>query len=209
MRENMLAEQIYMYCKNRWNYYENRDGVYLPSKHDKKVFEDASMKFGLTEIQCEEYFDMIDKPLAEQKVKDAVQSGKVLELCDEVISGNGENPWGIKRILGNFYSIISEINVDDLKYMYITVHKRNESNPSKEDCLLSLSLNKKISITKRDNGDIVISDSENSFAFDVENLISVTKGLPTPKGKRAFANRSFLVLLSNGNIVSVFMTFGS
>ena len=93
--------------------------------------------------------------------------------------------------------------------MYITVHKRNESNPSKEDCLLSLSLNKKISITKRDNGDIVISDSENSFAFDVENLISVTKGLPTPKGKRAFANRSFLVLLSNGNIVSVFMTFGS
>lgn len=73
MKEDMLsAGQIYMYCKKRWEYYEKKDGAYLPSKHDKRVFEDASKEFGLPESQCEACFDMIDKPLAEHMVKEAI-----------------------------------------------------------------------------------------------------------------------------------------
>jgi hypothetical protein len=208
MKEDMLsAGQIYMYCKKRWEYYEKKDGAYLPSKHDKRVFEDASKEFGLPESQCEACFDMIDKPLAEHMVKEAIRNGKSLELSDEVLGSNGENPWGLKRILENFYFIISEINVDNLNQIYITVHKENVHNPPKEDLLLSLDLQKNISIIKRDNGDIVISDSNNNFTFDVANIVSVMRGFPAPNGERAFISHAFQVLLSNGSIVSVYIIF--
>ena len=208
MKEDMLrAGQIYMYCKKRWGYYKKRDGAYLPSKHDKKVFEDASKEFDLPASQCEECFDMIDKPLAEHMVKEAIRNGKTLELCDEVLGDNGENPWGLKRILENFYFIISEINMDNLNQIYITVHKENVPNPPKEDLLLSLDLQKNISITETDNGDIVISDDNNTFTFDVANIVSVMRGFPVPNGERAFINHAFQVLLSNGNIVSTYMIF--
>lgn len=184
-----------------------KDGVYLPSKHDKKVFEDASKEFGLSVSQCEECFDMIDKPSAEHMVNEAIQKGKALELCDEVLGGNGENPWGLKRILENFYFIISEINMDNLKQIYITVYKENVPDPPEEDLLLSLELQKNISIIKRNNGDIVISDANNNFTFDVKNIVSAMRGFPAPNGERAFINHAFQVLLLNGNIVSAYIIF--
>lgn len=57
-----------------------KDGAYLPSKHDKRVFEDASKEFGLPESQCEACFDMIDKPLAEHMVKRSYPKWKILRV---------------------------------------------------------------------------------------------------------------------------------
>jgi len=208
MENKINAERVYKYCKNRWDFYKKRDGAYLPSKHDKQVFEDASKEFGISESECECCFDQIDKPIAEKMVKDAIENGEVEKLCDEVVAGNGENPWGRQEILKQFYAIASEINAKGIKGAYITVAKSNEKYCTSGKYLVEVGFSSVITITLYENGDVGLADDGNSgYVFEAGNIKSVICEIADSDNGLVIAKRMFRLLMKNGNIVTMYFDF--
>jgi len=49
LNEGLIDKQeleIYKFLHDRWDFYERRDGVYIPEKHDEIVLNEAALKFG-------------------------------------------------------------------------------------------------------------------------------------------------------------------
>lgn len=207
-QEKTYGEKIYRFCKERWKVYEKQDGAYLPSKHDKKVFEDASKEFGISEKECEYWFDCVDKPIAEQLVQDAIKEGKYFELCEFALNGNGENPWGFRKILKQFYSIFSEIEKKGLQRAYLTVAKSKEKYCSSGHYLVEVGFSDVINVTRYQNGDIGLADNGNSgYVFEISNIKSVMQGITSSDNELVIAKKMFKILMNNGNIVTMYFDF--
>lgn len=85
--------EVYNYCEKRWDYYEERDGGYYPSKHDNLVFLDAKEKFNITENEVRNSFNKISKVRANEIVKNMNSEDKK-NLLEKIIKNNKETPWG-------------------------------------------------------------------------------------------------------------------
>ncbi len=49
LNEGLIDKQeleIYKFLHDRWDFYERRDGIYIPEKHDEIVLNEAVLKFG-------------------------------------------------------------------------------------------------------------------------------------------------------------------
>lgn len=208
MIDKNVAEKIHQFCIDRWDFYEKRDGAYLPSKHDKLVFQDASKAYNIPESECEYWFNEIDKPLADKKVKDAIAKGEFKKLCEEAFCGNGENPWGLEKILKRFYSIISEIKKNEIKNSYITVAKSENKYCTSGHYLTEVGFSDCIDIIQHENGDIGIVDDGNSgYIFEIDNIKSVIKGISDTDNPMVIPKKMFRLLMKNGNIVTMYFDF--
>lgn len=200
--------KIYLFCKERWNFYEKQDGAYLPSRHDKKVFKDASKEFGISEKECERWFDFIDKLIAEKLVQEAIKDGKFVELCDEVLGGNGENPWGFQKILKQIHAIFSEIGTKGLKRAYITVAKSDKRYCSSGHYLTEFDFSDVINVMLYENGDVGLADDGNcGYVFEIGNIKSVIHGITESDNELVIAKKMFRLLMNNGNIVTMYFDF--
>ena len=91
----MIRElEIYNYCENRWDHYEKADKGYYPSKHDKKVLEDASTHFSITVEEAYQSHKLIAKTIADKEMKGLTEEEKV-ELFEKILRNNKETPWGM------------------------------------------------------------------------------------------------------------------
>lgn len=206
--QRFSAEKVHRFCVNRWDYYKNKDGAYLPSKHDKQVFEDASKEFNMPASACEYWFNKADKPLAEKRVKEAIANGEFKKLCEEVIVGNGESPWGLQNILKGFYEIVSEMNVKGIKNAYITVSKNENEYCESGHYLTEVGFSDVISIIQHENGDIGIVDDGNSgYVFELTNIKSIMRGITDTDNVMVIPKKMFRLLMKNGNIVSMYFDF--
>ncbi len=70
IREKDLT--ILKYMEQRWDFYELRDGIYLPERHDNIVFEDAAKKFGISKDQAFEAFNNVEKVRWGAKQKEVI-----------------------------------------------------------------------------------------------------------------------------------------
>lgn len=206
--QKFSAERVHKFCVNRWDYYKSKDGAYLPSKHDKQVFEDASKEFNLSPSACEYWFNKVDKPLAEKRVKEAIANGEFKKLCDEVIIGNGESPWGLQNILKGFYMIISEMNTKGIKNAYITVARSENECCTSGHYLTEVGFSDVISIIQHENGDIGIVDNGNSgYVFELTNIKSIMQGITDSDNGMVIPKKMFRVLMKNGNIVTMYFDY--
>lgn len=206
--QRFSAEKVHRFCVNRWDYYKNKDGAYLPSKHDKQVFEDASKEFNMPASACEYWFNKADKPLAEKRVKEAITNGEFKKLCEEVIVGNGESPWGLQNILKGFYEIVSEMNVKGIKNAYITVSKNENEYCESGHYLTEVGFSDVISIIQHENGDIGIVDDGNSgYVFELTNIKSIMREITDTDNVMVIPKKMFRLLMKNGNIVTMYFDF--
>lgn len=202
------AKKIYQFCKDRWDYYEQQDGAYLPSKHDKQVLEDTSKEFNIPVSACEYWFKKVDKPLAEKKVQQGIARGEYRKLCEEVLVGNGESPWGIQKILEDFYRIISELNAKGVNRAYITVAKNDKECCTSGHYLTEVGFSDVIKIVQHENGDIGIVDDGNSgYVFEVNKIKSVMRRISDSDNDLVIARKMFRLLMRNGNIVTMYFDF--
>lgn len=207
-QKKFSGEKVHKFCIDRWEFYKKQDGAYLPSKHDKQVFEDASKEFGISARSCEYWFNKIDKPLAEKMVKESIKNGSFKQLCNDVLVGNGENPWGLAGIIERFYAIFSEIHTKGLIRAYITVAKNEKEYCSSGHYLAEVGFSGNINITQYENGDIKIVDDGNSgYIFEIKNIKSVICGIADSDNELVIAKNMFKVLLKNGNIVTMYFDF--
>lgn len=201
MNKEIKNEDIYMFVRNRWDFYKERDGVYLPSKHDKQVYKDASKEFGIPDEECECRFNAVNKGIAEEKVKKAIASGKIEALFDEILVANGESPWGLKKIYQKFYSDMSELEKQNITKVYINIYEEEASEATQKDNVLSMYLYGDIHITKTESGDMKISGDEGEFVFKVNKLKSVIKGLDDKE--EIFKSNYMRFLMKNGNVITM------
>lgn len=54
-------QEIWQYCKDRWEYYDKLAGEYSADKYDKEVFNDAGNQFGITSDEAFRIWDKVDK----------------------------------------------------------------------------------------------------------------------------------------------------
>lgn len=206
--QKFSGERLHKFCVSRCEYYKNKDGAYLPSKHDKQVFEDASKEFNMPVSACEYWFNKVDKPLAEQKVKEAIANGEFKKLCEEVIVGSGESPWGLQNTLKGFYEIVSEMNINGIKNAYITVSKNEKGYCESGRYLTEIGFSDVISIIQHENGDIGIVDDGNSgYVFELTNIKSIMRGITDTDNVMVIPKKMFRLLMRNGNIVSMYFDF--
>lgn len=206
--QKFSGEKVHKFCVDRWDFYKNRDGAYLPSKHDKQVFEDASKEFNLSASACEYWFNKVDKPLAEKRVKEAIDNGAFKKLCEEVVIGNGENPWGLQNILKGFYKIVSEMKTKGIKNAYITVAKNEKEYCESGRYLTEVGFSDVISIIQHENGDIGIVDDGNSgYVFELTNIKSVMREITDTDNVMVIPKKMFRLLMKNGNIVTMYFDF--
>lgn len=206
--QKFSAERVHKYCVDRWDFYKKTDGAYLPSKHDKQVFDDASKEFNLPASACEYWFNKVDKPLAEKRVKKAIANGEFEKLCDEIIVGNGESPWGLQNILKGFYNIVSEMNAKGIKNAYITVAKNETECCTSGHYLTEVGFNGCIDIIQHENGDIGIVDDGNSgYVFEICNIKSIMREIMDSDNGMVIPKKMFRVLMKNGNIVTMYFDF--
>lgn len=52
-----LAKRVYMWCQERFEYYDKKDGYYTGDKHDDDVFEDAAKHFGKSKTEVRKLYD--------------------------------------------------------------------------------------------------------------------------------------------------------
>ncbi|MCI5586425.1 MAG: hypothetical protein MR384_00830 [Lachnospiraceae bacterium] len=202
------GEKIHKFCVDRWEFYKERDGAYLPSKHDKQVFEDASKEFNMPVSACEYWFNKVDKPLAEKKVSEAIANGEFKKLCEEVMIGNGESPWGLQDILGKFYSIISEMKERGIENAYITVSKNEKEYCESGHYLTEVGFSDVITIIQHENGDIGIVDDGNSgYVFELNNIKSIMREITDTDNVMVIPKKMFRLLMRNGNIVTMYFDF--
>ena len=202
------AERVHRFCVNRWEFYKKQDGAYLPSKHDRQVFEDASKEFNLSASACEYWFNKVEKPLAEKKVREGIANGDFKKMCEEIMVGNGESPWGIEKILKDLYSIFTTINTFGLSRAYITVSKNDKEYCTSGHYLVEIGFSNDISISQRENGDIVLADDGNSgYVFEIGNIKSIICGICDSDNELVIAKNMFKLLMKNGNIVTMYFDF--
>lgn len=206
--QKFSGERVHKFCVDRWEFYKKKDGAYLPSKHDKQVFDDASKEFNIPASACEYWFNKVDKPLAEKRVKEAIANGEFKKLCEEVIVGNGENPWGLQNILKGFYEIVSEMNIKGIKNAYITVSKNEKEYCESGHYLTEVGFSDVISIIQHENGDIGIVDDGNSgYVFELTNIKSIMRGITDTDNVMVIPKKMFRLLMKNGNIVTMYFDF--
>lgn len=207
-QNNFSAKKIHGFCVDKWEFYKERDGAYLPSKHDKKVFEDASKEFNMPVSACEYWFNKIDKPLAEKKVSEAVANGEFKKLCEEVMIGNGENPWGLQDIFRKFYSNISVMKERGIKNAYITVFKNEKEYCESGHYLTEVGFSDVITIIYHENGDVGIVDDGNSgYVFELNNIKSIMREITDTDNIMVIPKKMFRLLMRNGNIVTMYFDF--
>jgi len=54
-------EEIWKYCMDRWEYYDELEGGYSGDKYTEEVFDDAGEKFGISDSEAERIWDKVDK----------------------------------------------------------------------------------------------------------------------------------------------------
>jgi len=54
-------QQIYDYLQSRWDFYEKRNGIYIPEEHDDIVLSETANKFDITKDEVFKIFDKIEK----------------------------------------------------------------------------------------------------------------------------------------------------
>lgn len=206
--QKFSGERVHKFCVDRWEFYKKKDGTYLPSKHDKQVFDDASKEFNIPASACEYWFNKVDKPLTEKRVKEAIANGEFKKLCEEVIVGNGESPWGLQNILKGFYEIVSEMNIKEIKNAYITVSKNEKEYCESGHYLTEVGFSDVISIIQHENGDIGIVDDGNSgYVFELTNIKSIMRGITDTDNVMVIPKKMFRLLMKNGNIVTMYFDF--
>lgn len=52
-----LAKRVYLWCQERFEYYDKKDGYYTGDKHDDDVFEDAAEHFGKSKTEVRKLYD--------------------------------------------------------------------------------------------------------------------------------------------------------
>ena len=157
---------------------------------------------------CEYWFNKVDKPLAEKKVSEAIANGEFKKLCEEVMIGNGESPWGLQDILGKFYSIISEMKERGIENAYITVSKNEEEYCESGHYLTEVGFSDVITIIQHENGDIGIVDDGNSgYVFELNNIKSIMREITDTDNVMVIPKKMFRLLMRNGNIVTVYFDF--
>lgn len=52
--------EVYYYLQDRWDYYEAKDGAYIPEQHDPKVFKEAATHFDIKEAQAIKIFSKVE-----------------------------------------------------------------------------------------------------------------------------------------------------
>lgn len=202
------GEKIHKFCIDRWEFYKKQDGAYLPSKHDKQVFEDASNEFGVSAKCCEYWFNKIEKPLAEKMVKESIYNGNFMKLCEDVLVGNGESPWGLAAIIQQFYLIIFEIMTKGIKQARITVSKNANECCSSGHYLTEMGFSNSINIKQYENGNIGLADDDNNeYVFEVNNIKSVMCKIVDSDNMSVVLKKMFKLLMKNGNIVTMYFDF--
>jgi predicted Zn-dependent protease with MMP-like domain len=54
-------EDIWKYCMDIWEYYDELEGEYSGDKYTENVFNDAGKKFGISDNEAEKIWDKVDK----------------------------------------------------------------------------------------------------------------------------------------------------
>lgn len=54
-------EEIWQYCMDRWEYYDDLEGGYSGDKYTEEVFKDASNEFGITASEAENTWSTVDR----------------------------------------------------------------------------------------------------------------------------------------------------
>lgn len=210
MSKNFSAENLHKYCISRWEYYKEKDGAYLPSKHDAAVFSDASEYFKLSESACEYWFNKVDKVEADKKVKGIKSQADFKALCDEIVKGNGENPWGTEETLKKFDAIVSEIKKCGISGAYVNVSMNENEYNSSGQYLFETGLYGCISITNYPNGNVgFIDDGNNAYTMERNKIASVMCGISETDDPLVKCKYMFRVLMKNGNIVSMYFDYSS
>ena len=52
-----LAKRVYIWCQDRFDYYDKKEGYYTGDKHDDDVFEDAARHFGRSKSEVRKLYD--------------------------------------------------------------------------------------------------------------------------------------------------------
>jgi len=89
-------KEIYNYCEALWDQYKLEDGGYFPSKHDKKVFQEAAEHFNMDSSEIEEIWHCVSKIEAGQQVKGLSKKQIKAEMFD-IVKDNAETPWGKQK----------------------------------------------------------------------------------------------------------------
>lgn len=91
---------VYQFCQSKWDFYQAQDGGYYPSKHDPKVFNDASKKFDITSAEAKKIFNKIDHEhvAAQQDKIDHMSKPQLAEALKKIVEGNAETPWGAQKV---------------------------------------------------------------------------------------------------------------
>lgn len=53
-------EQIWRYCRDRWEYYDRLEGGYSGDKYTEDVFRDAATRFNITSSEAERIWGKVD-----------------------------------------------------------------------------------------------------------------------------------------------------
>ena len=83
---------IYNYCIKLWNELKEKDGQYLPSKHDNAVFEDAAKHFNLSVEEISKIFSEVARVIEDKRVAGMTWEQKKEEMT-KIVENNGESPW--------------------------------------------------------------------------------------------------------------------
>ena len=52
-----LAKTVYLWCQDRFDYYDKKDGYYTGDLHDDDVFNDAAEHFGKSKTEVKQLYD--------------------------------------------------------------------------------------------------------------------------------------------------------
>lgn len=93
---NSADGNVHDFCDSRWEFHINRDGAYLPSKHDKLVLQEAASEFNMTPEEVEKAFQRVAKVKADAEVK-GMSKLEMVEMFRSIVEGNAETPWGQEK----------------------------------------------------------------------------------------------------------------
>ncbi len=54
-------ENIWKYCRDRWDYYDRLEGGYSGDKYTENVFQDAGDKYGISASKAESIWNKVEK----------------------------------------------------------------------------------------------------------------------------------------------------
>ena len=53
-------EEIWKYCRDRWEYYDRLEGDYSGDKYTENVFQDAAVRFNITSSEAKRIWEKVD-----------------------------------------------------------------------------------------------------------------------------------------------------